>query len=224
MRIDPNRVESLFRAAAATNETDSRAALLDRECGGDPELRQCVEALLRVHDESGTPRPTAQAMDGTSDDLPAGRWIDLAAPPHSSEGPGGHIGPYKLLQLLGEGGMGAVYLAEQDEPVKRRVALKIIKAGLDSDRVIARFEAERQALAMMDHPHIAKVLDAGTTGEPSRVSDRVEPADATRRLTLLGSPGRPYFVMELVKTKQTASHGRSEPLSTRMTTASDRPG
>jgi serine/threonine protein kinase len=175
MALDVNRVESLFRAAA-TKEADSRAALLERECGGDPELRQCVEALLRVHDESSTPSPAAQATDGTSDDLPAGRWIDPAASPQLNEAPGSHIGPYKLLQILGEGGMGAVYLAEQEEPVKRRVALKIIKAGLDSARVIARFEAERQALAMMDHPNIAKVLDAGTTNS-----------------------GRPFFVMELVK-------------------------
>src|SRR5205807_6926602 len=101
----------------------------------------------------------------------------------TTESVGNHIGPYKLLQKLGEGGMGTVYLAEQETPITRRVALKIIKAGMDSAHVIARFEQERQALALMDHPHIAKVLDAGTTGgEPGRVS-----------------AGRPYFVMELVK-------------------------
>ena len=90
--------------------------------------------------------------------------------------PGETIGPYKLLRVIGEGGMGVVYMAEQSEPVKRRVALKVIKPGMDSKQVIARFEAERQALAMMDHPNIAKVLDAGTTEQ-----------------------GRPYFAMELVK-------------------------
>ena len=93
-----------------------------------------------------------------------------------SERAGSQIGPYKLLQEIGEGGFGVVYMAEQTEPVERRVALKIIKPGMDTRQVIARFEAERQALAMMDHPNIAKVLDAGATGS-----------------------GRPYFVMELVK-------------------------
>jgi serine/threonine protein kinase/Tfp pilus assembly protein PilF len=176
MALDPNRVESLFRAAAASKEADSRAALLKRGCGGDDELRKCVEALLQVHDQLGTPSPPATPTEATSDNAPAGRWIDPASPAHLNEGPGSHIGPYKLLQLLGEGGMGAVYMAEQEQPVKRRVALKIIQAGMDSSRVVARFEAERQALAMMDHPHIAKVLDAGTT-----------------------ESGRPYFVMELVK-------------------------
>src|SRR5262249_11831949 len=112
------------------------------------------------------------------------------------EGPGSRIGPYKLLQLLGEGGMGTVYLAEQEEPVKRRVALKIIKAGLDTDRVIARFEAERHALAMMDHPNIATVLDAGTIGsEPQALASGLQiPLGHAR-----GSEDRPYFVMELVK-------------------------
>src|SRR5437016_1287489 len=90
--------------------------------------------------------------------------------------PGAPIGPYKLLQLIGEGGMGAVWMAEQERPVRRRVALKLIKAGMDSRQVLARFEAERQALALMDHPNIAKVLDAGAT-----------------------DTGKPYFVMELVK-------------------------
>src|SRR5206468_5921742 len=86
--------------------------------------------------------------------------------PAVTERPGTVIGPYKLLQQIGEGGMGAVFLAEQTQPVRRKVALKLIKSGMDSAQVVARFEAERQALALMDHPHIAKVLDAGTTGEP----------------------------------------------------------
>src|SRR5207249_1261378 len=96
--------------------------------------------------------------------------------PSVAERPGAVIGPYKVLQRLGEGGMGTVYLAEQTQPVQRKVALKVVKAGLDSAHVVARFEQERQALAVMDHPNIARVLDAGAT-------------DA----------GRPYFVMELVK-------------------------
>src|SRR5262249_20471387 len=116
-------------------------------------------------------------LESPSAESPAtGPFPDAAEAASSADVPGSRIGPYKLLQLLGEGGMGTVYVAEQEEPVKRRVALKIIKAGMDSARIIARFEAERQALAMMDHPNIAKVLDAGTTEN-----------------------GWPYFVMELVK-------------------------
>jgi serine/threonine protein kinase/Flp pilus assembly protein TadD len=177
MAFDPHRVVSLFQAAAKIQEADARAALLAQECGGDDDLRKHVDALLRAHDTpSKQVAEPAKPTIPTSDVAPPGRWVDPDTPPRLSEGPGTHIGPYKLLQLLGEGGMGAVYLAEQEEPVKRRVALKIIRAGMDSARVIARFEAERQALAMMDHPHIAKVLDAGTT-----------------------ESGRPYFVMELVK-------------------------
>jgi hypothetical protein len=105
------------------------------------------------------------------------------------EVPGALIGPYKLLERIGEGGFGTVYLAEQKEPVRRKVAVKVIKLGMDTRQVIARFEAERQALAMMDHPHIAKVLDAGTTPSPSQGEGRGEGLSA----------GRPYFVMELVK-------------------------
>src|SRR5262249_31084452 len=100
---------------------------------------------------------------------------DIATARRITEGPGTRIGLYKLLQPIGEGGMGIVYMAEQEQPIRRRVALKVIKAGMDTDQVVARFEAERQALALMDHPNIARVLDAGAT-----------------------ESGRPYFVMELV--------------------------
>jgi serine/threonine protein kinase len=180
MALDTHRVESLFQAAAQVPDLNSRAALLDRECGSDAELRHHVEALLRAR---GTQENSAGPTPETNDDLPRGRRVEPTKPPRPNDSLGSHIGPYKLLQLLGEGGMGAVYLAEQEEPVQRRVALKIIKAGLDSERVIARFEAERQALAMMDHPNIAKVLDGGTIGsQPGSVGS-----------------GRPYFVMELVK-------------------------
>src|SRR5207302_2707586 len=112
-------------------------------------------AFVSVADENGAGKDAARA---------------------GAEGPGTRIGPYKLLQLIGEGGMGAVWMAEQQEPVRRTVALKVIKAGLDTAQVVARFEAERQALAVMDHPNIAKVFDGGTT-----------------------AAGRPFFVMELVK-------------------------
>src|SRR5687767_1160973 len=156
---------SIFIAALERQSTPERAAFLDEACGLDAALRRRIEELLRSHVEAGTYLET-----------PA---IEALAPgtyaPPLGEGPGSRIGPYKLLQKLGEGGMGVVYMAEQERPVRRRVALKIIKPGMDSALVIARFEAERQALAMMDHANIARVLDAGAT-------------DA----------GRPYFVMELV--------------------------
>jgi serine/threonine protein kinase/tetratricopeptide (TPR) repeat protein len=154
----PADVKSIFLAAVEKPPAD-RAAFLDAACEGDVAVRQRIEALLRAHDEPDT---------GPSDTA-----TFLADP---SERPGGRIGPYKLLQRIGEGGMGAVWMAEQTEPVRRTVALKVIKAGLDTAQVVARFEAERQALALMDHPNIAKVFDAGVIGS-----------------------GRPYFVMELVK-------------------------
>src|SRR5262249_41073511 len=119
------------------------------------------------------------------------------------EGPGMVIGPYKLLQVIGEGGMGVVYMAEQTQPVRRKVALKIIRPGMDSRQVIARFEAERQALALMDHPNIAKVLDAGTVGEARGEGRGASEAKAwslaPQPSPLAPSLGRPYFVMELVK-------------------------
>src|SRR6266542_2239454 len=129
----------------------------------------------------------------------------------SEQGPGTMIGRYKLLEKVGEGGFGVVYVAEQREPVKRRVALKIIKLGMDTKQVIARFEAERQALALMDHPNIAKVLDAGATGAPVAASGHPLPSSDDGRGQGEGSPpvtrhsplatryGRPYFVMELVR-------------------------
>src|SRR6185437_9232154 len=124
-----------------------------------------VVRLLNAHQGAGA------FLEGS--DLVGGATVDA---PSVGERPGAIIGPYELLQVIGAGGMGTVYLAEQTEPVRRIVALKLIKAGLDSRQVLARFGAERQALALMDHPNIAKVLDAGATAE-----------------------GRPYFVMELVK-------------------------
>src|SRR5262249_49486336 len=138
---------------------------LDRECAGAPDLRCRVEALLAAHREAS---PATSRVGG------------VAMTTVDAQIPGTVIGPYKLLEVIGPGGMGTVYLAEQSQPVKREVALKIIKPGMDSDRVVARFEAERQALAIMDHPNIAKVFDGGMTNEGGQV-------------------GRPYFVMELVR-------------------------
>src|SRR5262245_37189565 len=143
-----------------------RSAILDRECGDDGELRREVESLLDARTQA------LLRTAGAAHSLAA--TITESAP--SAERPGDMVGRYKLLERIGEGGMGSVWMAEQREPVKRRVAVKVIKIGMDTRQVIARFEAERQALALMDHPHIAKVLDAGAT-----------------------ETGRPYFVMEYIK-------------------------
>ncbi len=150
-------------------DKEARDARLAEACGADSHLKARVEELLRAHDQASRFLETSALMptQGTKPNTIA---------PVVQEKVGALIGPYKLLQAIGEGGMGTVFLAEQTKPVERRVALKIIKAGMDSKQVIARFEAERQALAMMDHPNIARVLDAGTT-----------------------ESGNPYFVMELVK-------------------------
>lgn len=163
--------ESLFAEALKRTDSAERAAYLDAACSGDAALRARLDELLRAHDGAADFLEALAAPDATGAYTPA-----PDAAPASYEGPGDWLGPYRLLQKLGEGGMGAVWLAEQEQPVRRRVALKVIKAGMDSAHVLARFEQERQALALMDHPNIAKVLDAGAT-----------PA------------GRPYFVMELVK-------------------------
>jgi serine/threonine protein kinase/WD40 repeat protein len=160
-----NIVESIFLAALEKETPEARAAYLAEACQGDANLRRCVERLLNAHARADSILP--EQAPG----LPA-----TVEPCAIEERPGSIIGPYKLLQKLGEGGFGVVFLAEQEQPVRRKVALKIIKPGMDSKQIIARFEAERQALALMDHPNIARVLDAGTT-----------------------ESGRPYFVMELVK-------------------------
>jgi serine/threonine protein kinase len=162
--------KSIFLAVVEIDSVAERAAFLDRACGGNRSLRAQVEALVQAHEK-------AQRLLDTP--LAGTPWRDET---QILESPGTRIGRYKLLQQIGEGGMGVVYMAEQEEPVRRNVALKIIRPGMDSGQVIARFEAERQALAMMDHQNIAKVFDAGTTGgKPGCVS-----------------AARPYFVMELV--------------------------
>jgi serine/threonine protein kinase len=162
----------IFVAALQKNDSAERSAFLDQACAGDAALRERVEVQLQAHAQAGSFLGKPAATEPPA----AGQWFNLDAPLSDTEGPGTRIGPYKLLQQIGEGGMGVVWMAEQQEPVRRMVALKVIKPGMDSGQVLARFEAERQALALMDHPHIAKVLDTGTT-------DR----------------GRTYFVMELVK-------------------------
>jgi tetratricopeptide (TPR) repeat protein len=167
---EQNLEQSIFLHAIGLAPAD-RAAYLDEACRDNPQLRAELDALLAAHDRLGGVPPPSIQPDATG----------AFTPP--TETPGAVVGPYKLLEQIGEGGMGTVWMAQQTEPVKRLVALKVIKPGMDSRQVIARFEAERQALALMEHPHIARVLDAGTTkGEPGGVS-----------------PGRPYFVMELVK-------------------------
>ena len=174
MAVDAARAKSLFLAASDLTDPAERAAYLDRECGGDVDLRNRVEALLRANDAA--PLPPAEAGE------PTGAYTPPRLPETGDFGdPTARVGAtlagkYKLVEEIGAGGMGSVFMAQQTEPVKRAVAVKVIKAGMDSRAVLARFEAERQALAMMDHPNIARVLDAGTT-----------------------DGGRPFFVMELVK-------------------------
>ncbi len=156
--------QSLFIAALEKEDPAERAAFLDQACAGDAALRQRIDRLLARHEQTGEFLEPPLPRLALPEDSPAG------------ERPGAMVGPYRLMEEIGEGGMGLVYVAEQQHPVRRKVALKLIKPGMDSRQVVARFEQERQALALMDHPNIAKVLDGGVTPD-----------------------GRPYFVMELVK-------------------------
>jgi serine/threonine protein kinase/Tfp pilus assembly protein PilF len=165
MHPDKHRIDSIFLAAAEKATADERAAYLDGACGSDRELRERVDRLL-----------AAQSKVHSFLEAPAPALVATVDEPRVTERPGTLIGPYKLLEQIGEGGFGAVFMAEQSEPIRRKVALKVLKPGMDTRQVVARFEAERQALALMDHPNIARVLDGGQTGS-----------------------GRPYFVMDLVK-------------------------
>jgi serine/threonine protein kinase len=219
--IDPLHPEVAILNAALELPAGPRAAYLDEACAGDAALRDRVQALLRAHEQAeGFLEAPPTALDFKRATL-------LNIP--LTERPGDEIGRYKLLQQIGEGGCGVVYMAEQEEPVRRRVALKVIKLGMDTKQVIARFEAERQALALMDHPNIAKVLDAGSTerpvvaGVPPAAESGVPPGGqgqssanaagdstagpggkmppSTPGMTPAPtlSAGRPYFVMELVR-------------------------
>src|SRR5213083_1962093 len=144
--------QEIFLEALEMTTPEARAAYLQGACGRDVTLRRKVDALLKEHFSNDS------LLAGPA--LAGERTAEVKPP--ASEAPAQMIGRYKLLERIGEGGFGEVWMAEQREPVKRRVALKIIKLGMDSRHIVARFEAERQALAMMDHPNIAKVLDAGT--------------------------------------------------------------
>ena len=167
-----SQLQEIFGAAVEISDAAERDAMLDRECGDSPTLRAQIADLLAVRpqaeeffsdcrEDGSTSAVTSDLLENSSEtnDKNIGLWV----------------GPYKVLEKIGEGGCGGVYMAEQEKPVRRRVALKIIKLGMDTKNVIARFESKRQALAMMDHPNIARVLDAGTT-----------------------ETGRPFFVMELI--------------------------
>ncbi len=170
----------IFNAALELPSPAQRAAYLQQACAGDEPLRQKVEALLLVHAEADSffdtaardagarTSPSAAAATGPGATDAGTIHFDAFVP--VTEKPGDRIGRYKLLEKIGEGGCGVVYVAEQEAPVRRRVALKVIKLGMDTKSVIARFEAERQALAMMDHPNIAKVLDGGATAGVGRVA------------------------------------------------------
>ena len=179
MLTSPQDIATIMGEAIEIASPAEREAYLDHVCGGDAVLRRRVDQLLDDHARAGDFLEQPATMAG------------LIVPP-SREGPGAVIGPYKLLEQIGEGGFGVVFMAEQAQPVRRKVALKVIKPGMDTRQVIARFEAERQALALMEHPHIARVLDAGTT-----------------------ESGRPFFVMELVKGIPITDYCDQSRLSTR---------
>jgi serine/threonine protein kinase len=176
--------EDIFCEAVA-KESAERAAFLDAACAQDTVLRARVEGLLKAHANVGSflEQPLFESVS------------ESEAKPAEA---GAVIGPYKLIKQIGQGGMGTVFLAEQSHPVQRQVALKIIKQGMDSRQVVARFEAERQALALMDHPNIAKVLDAGQIKSPEMQKAKTQnTCDLSLEACDL-STGRPYFVMEVV--------------------------
>ena len=180
MNDDPDRDVQVFTEALRL-PLGERAAFLERACGNDRQMLDRVKALLRTHEQVG----------GFLELPPQNTPMEARVGGSVGEKPGDRIGHYKLLQQIGEGGCGVVFMAEQEEPVRRKVALKIIKPGMDTKSVIARFEAERQALALMDHPSIAKVFDAGAT-----------------------ESGRPYFVMELVRGVKITEYCDQNSLST----------
>jgi serine/threonine-protein kinase len=172
--------EAIFAAALECATPEARRALVKQACAGDANLEAQIKGLLQAHDHpDAVLQPLGASFPPT---------IEALVP----ERPGTVIGPYKLLEQIGEGGMGLVFMAEQTRPVRRRVALKVLQPGMDTRQVVARFEAERQALALMDHPHIARVFDAGVT-----------------------EAGRPYFVMDLVRGVPITQYCDERRLSTR---------
>ena len=175
MTFDTARAKSLFLAALDLADQAARAAYLDRECGGEAELRERVETLLRASDRAPLLESGWANVAGSLDSAAPGLAPTTNLPGRDEQAGVVIAGKYTLTEVIGEGGMGSVWRAKQSEPVKRYVAIKLIKAGMDSKQVLARFDAERQALALMDHPNIAKVLDGGLHAH------------------------RPFFVMELVK-------------------------
>jgi serine/threonine protein kinase len=183
MNADPHPAKAIFLEAVEKHRPDQWPAFLDQACADQPELRRRVEGLLAAHREAGTD-PHQAGTEGAAPALgQAGRILESLAPDRAPtinepirERPGTVIGPYKLLEQIGEGGFGIVFMAEQQQPIRRKVALKVLKPGMDTRQVVVRFEAERQALALMDHPNIAHVFDGGET-----------------------PTGRPFFVMELVR-------------------------
>src|SRR5439155_23331867 len=157
MSVKPS-IDSIFCSAIEIESPEERRVLVEQACGDDVDLRNQVERLLHAHFHGRSILDAPIQPVATVDEL-------------LRETAGTVIGPYKLIEQIGEGGMGTVWMAQQTEPVKRLVAIKLIKAGMDSRQIIARFEAERQALALMDHANIARVLDAGATkGGPGGVS------------------------------------------------------
>jgi len=177
-------LDTIVCAAVEITSAEERAAYIARECGDDDALRAQVQKLVEAHFRAGS------FLEEPAHD-PRATGADEAAAPEASgtEQPGLVLaGRYKLLEQIGEGGMGTVWMAQQTEPVKRLVAVKLIKTGMDSKTVLARFEAERQAVALMDHPNIAKVLDAGTTDQGGPLAPRAESPLAER----VDYPGRPY--------------------------------
>jgi hypothetical protein len=186
--------EALFEEARQLADASARKAFLDQACAGRTALRTRIDSLLTAGAAAEDFFQAATSGDLTKRLAEGMDWHDVALEDQSAllDGLNNRIGNYKLLQKIGEGGCGVVYMAEQEKPIRRRVALKIIKLGMDTKSVIARFEAERQALAMMDHPNIARVLDAGAT-----------------------ETGRPYFVMELVRGIKITDYCNDHQLDTR---------
>src|SRR5215831_1009213 len=179
MSDDRPSIQEILLEALEIEDAAQRETFLTRVCGTDQALRQEVEELLRANAAAGQFLPEQPVSKAAESLLPAAfRPVRTNGTSFrsSQERLGDRIGHYRLLQKIGEGGCGTVYMAEQEEPVRRKVALKIIKLGMDTKQVVARFEAERQALALMDHPNIARVHDAGAT-----------------------ESGRPFFVMELIR-------------------------